>query len=103
MGTIKTLIQQRYQFLIITLLLLNGCAQHYTTEVYSDPYGLLSGIWHGLIFPLSLIANIISWFLSLLGIDFLSDIHIIGRPNTGFFYYFGFLLGLVAHSGSTRG
>ena len=53
------------------------------------------------IFPYALIANIISWFLSLFGVEFLSDIQIIGRPNTGFFfYYIGFLLGLSAYGGA---
>ena len=103
MTTPRPFIQQRrYQFLVITLLLLSGCAQHYTPEAYSDPYGFFSGVWHGFIFPLALIANIISWCLSLLGVEFLADIQIIGRPNTGFFfYYIGFLLGLSAFGGAS--
>jgi hypothetical protein len=101
MATKKSFVQQRrYQLIIITLLLLSGCAKHYTPEAYSDPYGFFSGIWHGFIFPFSLIANIISWCLNLLSIQFLADIQIIGRPNTGFFfYYIGFLLGLSAYAG----
>jgi len=105
MTTTRSFIQQRrYQFLVITLLLLSGCATHYTPEAYSDPYGFFSGIWHGFIFPFALIANITSWCMSLLGMDFLADIQIIGRPNTGFFfYYIGFLLGLSAYgSGGAR-
>jgi hypothetical protein len=78
------------------LLLLSGCAKHYTPEAYSDPYGFFSGIWHGFIFPYALSVNIISWCLSLFGREFLADIQIIGRPNTGFFYYLGFFLGLLA-------
>ena len=101
MTTTRSFIQQRrYQFLVITLLVLSGCAQHYTPEAYSDPYGFFSGIWHGFIFLFALIANIASWCLSLLGVEFLADIQIIGRPNTGFFfYYIGFLVGLSAYSG----
>jgi len=42
----------------------------------------------------------LSWLLSLVGIEFLSSIQIIGRPNTGFFfYYIGFILGLGANGG----
>ena len=86
-----------YLIVILVLLLLSGCAQHYTAEAYNDPYGFLSGILHGILFPFSLIANVISWFLSLLGINVLTEIQIIGRPNTGFFfYYIGFFIGLSA-------
>lgn len=93
--------QQRHLFVVLLLLLLSGCAKHYTPEAYSDPYGFFSGIWHGLIFPYTLLANVISWLLSLFGIEFLSDVQIIGRPNTGFFfYYIGFLLGLSAYGGA---
>jgi len=103
MTTIRPFLhQQRHLLVVITLLLLSGCANHYTPEAYSDPYGFFSGIWHGFIFPYALFANIISWFLSLFGIEFLADIQIIGRPNTGFFfYYIGFLLGLSVYGGAS--
>ena len=77
-------------FYILTILLLTGCAAHYSAESVSDPYGLFSGIWHGAISSLTITVNVISWLLSLVGIDFLSGVQIIGRRNTGFFYYFGF-------------
>lgn len=102
MKTIRSYIRLRYfQLLVIALLLLGGCAKHYTPEVYSDPYGFFSGIWHGFVFPLALITNIISWCLSLLGVDFFADIQIIGRPNTGFFYYIGFILGWAPFVGGS--
>ena len=102
MLTIRPFIRQQcYIFLVITLLLLSGCAKHYTFEAYSDPYGFFSGIWHGFIFPYALIANVVSWALSLFGISFLADVQIIGRPNTGFFfYYIGFFLGLSSYGGA---
>jgi hypothetical protein len=90
-----------YLSMVITIMLLSGCAQHYTSATYSDPYGFFSGIWHGFIFPFSLIANLISWVMSFFGIFIFSDIQIIGRPNTGFFfYYIGFFFGLSAWGGS---
>ena len=93
--------QQRHLFVVLMLLLLSGCAKHYTPEAYSDPYSFFSGIWHGFIFPYALFANVISWFLSLFGVELLSNVQIIGRPNTGFFfYYIGFLLGLSAYGGA---
>lgn len=78
---------------------LAGCASHYTPDAVYDPYGFFSGIWHGFIFPFSLAANIISWILSLFDIHVFEDIQIIGRPNTGLFYYLGFILGLSSGSG----
>jgi hypothetical protein len=81
------------------ILILTGCAHHYTPEAVSEPYGLFSGIWHGLIFPYALL--FVSWLLSLFDIHFLSRVEIIGRPNTGlFFYYIGFVLGLSTYGES---
>ena len=87
--------------LVISLsILIAGCARHYTAATESDPYGFFSGLWHGIVFPFALLINLISWFLSLINIEFLATIEIIGRPNTGFFFYYvGFLLGLGAHGG----
>ena len=85
----------KYLLILIVIFSLSACAYHYTDVTYSDPYGFFSGIWHGFIFPFSLLANIISWELSLIGIDELEQIQIIGRPNTGFlFYYVGFFFGV---------
>lgn len=78
---------------VFVVLVLTGCASHYAPENINDPYGFFSGIWHGAIATLTITVNIISWFLSLFGISFFQDIQIIGRPNTGFFYYTGFAMG----------
>lgn len=80
----------------LILAFITGCAQHFTPETFSDPYGFFSGIWHGMIFPFALLANVISWLLSLIDISFLTDIEIIGRPNTGLWYYLGFFIGLIS-------
>ena len=86
--------------MVAVLLLLNGCAQHYTGATYSEPYGFFSGILHGFVFPFALIANIISWVLSIFGIYVFTDIQFVGRPNTGFlFYYIGYFFGLSAWVG----
>ena len=91
----------RYAWLAAILLLISGCAQHYPQQAYSDPYGFFSGIWHGIVFPFALITNIVSWALSVFGISLFTDIQIIGRPNTGFFfYYIGFFLGLSSYGGA---
>lgn len=81
--------------LFILVFLLSGCAQHYSPEVFNDPYGFWSGIWHGAIVGYSIAVNILSWVLQLIGVDFLKDIQIIGRPNTGLSYYLGFFIGML--------
>lgn len=86
--------------MLMAVMLVAGCAAHYTPEAVRDPYGFFSGIWHGFIFPLAVLANLISWMLGLIGISFMESIEIIGRPNTGiFWYYIGFALGLASYSG----
>jgi len=83
-----------------TFLFLSACATHYTADAVADPYGLFSGIWHGMIFPYSLFVNFVSWLLSLIDISFFSNVQIIGRPNTGLWYYIGFAFGLSALGGA---
>lgn len=91
----------KYLALAVLALALSGCAQHYTGTTYSDPYGFFSGLLHGFVFPFALITNIISWVLSIIGISVFNDIQFVGRPNTGFlFYYVGYFFGLSAWSGS---
>ena len=80
---------------VLLLLVLVGCAHHYAPETFEDPYGFFSGLWHGAIAILTIAVNILSWLLSLVGISFLQDIQIIGRPNTGFGYYCGFVIGFI--------
>jgi len=72
---------------------LSGCAAHYTSESIQNPYGFFSGLWHGMIATLTITVNVISWILSFVGIEFFNDVQIIGRPNSGFFYYVGFAFG----------
>jgi hypothetical protein len=86
--------------MVIATALLGGCAHHYSLAASSAPYGFFSGIWHGVIFPLSLIGSLVSWVLSLIGISLFTDIEIVGRPNTGlFFYYIGFFFGVASWGG----
>jgi hypothetical protein len=81
----------------VWLLTLSGCAEHFAPHVFADPYGFWSGIWHGLVCPLAICVNFLSWLASLLGFDFLRSIEVIGRPNTGFGYYVGFFFGLCPY------
>ncbi|MCU4122211.1 hypothetical protein [Variovorax sp. N23] len=87
---------------VLALAALSGCAAHYTSASTAEPYGFFSGIWHGAIFFFAAIGNLISWVLGFVGISFLDSVAIIGRPNTGSSYYFGFALGLCAYGGGAR-
>lgn len=84
------------------LAALTGCAKHYSPDSISDPYGFFSGLWHGWVTPYSVTANVVSWCLSLLGLDVLSDVQIVGQPNTGFGYWAGFVFGVLSYGGAKR-
>ena len=93
----------RFAIALLVSVGLAGCARHYTPQSIADPYGLFSGIWHGLVFPYALLANILSWLLSIFGIEFLSDVKIVGRPNAGvLFYYVGFVMGVSTYGGGAQ-
>ena len=94
----------RHKVAVLLLLsaLLTGCATHYSGDAVRDPYGFFFGVWHGAIFLLSLTTNLISWVFSLAGISLFESIEIVGRPNTGFWYYVGFAIGLSSTGGSAR-
>lgn len=75
--------------LILTLLLLSGCAPG-NERFVTGPAGFWAGLWHGLI---CLITFIISLFSD--------SVHMYEVNNTGNWYNFGFLLGvMIAFSSS---
>ena len=75
--------------------ILAGCATHYVNATLDEPFGFFYGFWHGLIFPFALVGKFISWVASFLGFEIFQDLKLIGRPNTGWsFYYVGFVLGI---------
>jgi hypothetical protein len=78
-------------FIFFVTLVLAGCAHHYAPEEIGDPYGFFSGLWHGYI----IIFSFLGWL-------FVNDVYIIGHPNTGLFYYFGFALGVIGFFGSSN-
>ena len=82
------------------VLVLAGCAAHYTPASVAEPYGFLMGIWHGFVSPYAMLTNLISWLAALVGFDLLRFIEVLGRPNTGLWYYRGFVLGLLPYLGS---
>ena len=73
-----------FSFLIIGVATLTGCTFIEPGSISSyDPPGFFSGIWHGLVAPYTLIVR---WF---------TDIYMYAMPNSGWFYDFGFLIGII--------
>src|SRR3546814_12799218 len=84
----------------VVTLLLTGCASNYSSAVALDPYRFFSSLWHGLISPFSIAANIISRVCRIFGFSVFENVQIIWRPNTGFFYYIGLIFGLFYYGGA---
>ena len=77
------------------LFLMSSCADVETIDacVKGDEYGFWSGLWHGLVLPISFIGSLLD-----------SDIAIYAVNNNGGWYDLGFLLGasaVLGGSGST--
>ena len=69
--------------------ILAGCAAGGGTYSPSDQAGFFSGIWHGWIAPLALIAHV-----------FNGDIRIYEVDNTGIWYDVGFYVAVISGFGS---
>ena len=81
--------------LLVSLLCLTGCVAQPATIIECVDYprvpsGFFSGIWHGIISPISLIAQALGANWSVYDI-----------VNTGGWYDFGFLLGVASSLGSS--
>lgn len=74
-----------YMFLLAgTVLILSGCsnAENVNPCLSGKTYGLLHGLWHGIIAPIDLILML-----------FRDDISVFAVNNNGFGYSLGFLIG----------
>lgn len=60
-----------------------------TNYSYYEKAGFFSGIWHGLIAPYSLLVRFLSPLSDVFGVEMYAF------ANTGWFYDFGFLLGII--------
>ena len=72
----------RASVLLLPLFIV-GCGFATVGQTGIDPPGFLSGIWHGLLAPWTLILRLFM------------DIHMYAFPNSGWFYDFGFLIGVI--------
>jgi hypothetical protein len=68
-------------FTLFVMLSLSSCAPEGYTE---KEYGFFHGIWHGMIFIVALIGKL-----------FGADIGLYAEHNIGFFYWLGFIIGIV--------
>lgn len=72
----------------LSLLSLAGCFPGSNNFADDSPAGFFSGIWHGWIAPISLIAGF-----------FNDDIHIYEPRNTGWWYDLGFYVAVISGFG----
>lgn len=77
--------------LIFSLVTLSGCAAG-PTRFVDNPAGFLAGLWHGFII-------VVTFIISL----FTDSVQIYARNNTGGWYDFGFLLGILIMLGGSGG
>ena len=70
--------------IFIFTIFLTGCANReiVTACLKGQTYGFWSGLWHGIIAPIDLIAMI--WR---------NDVSVYAQNNNGFWYAFGFIIG----------
>ena len=80
--------KQQLYILIIFVMLLIGLSSCVPSQYTDHRYGLIGGIWHGFIILFSLIGKL-----------FGADIGIYAENNTGFFYWLGFIIGVVGLGG----
>ena len=71
--------------LLLCVMFFSGCASQPLTSEYGP--GFFVGLWHGIIAPLALIGSIFS------------DMRIYEFPNSGFWYDFGFIIGIGCWGG----
>ena len=79
--------------LISVVLILTGCADVESINecVNAEPYGFLSGLWHGIIMPFSFIGSLFS-----------DDIAMYAVNNSGGWYDFGYCIGVGLLTGSSK-
>ena len=85
--------KRAFWFLLAGALLSFSCAQAIDVQQFVDiePYGFWSGLWHGIIAP-------VTFFISL----FVEDVAIYAVNNNGGWYDFGFVLGAGILFGGSR-
>ena len=92
----------RPSLLLLLLLVITGCAAQYQGISYNDQYGFFGGLLHGLVAPIALLLKLFDWVTNIIGVNLMSEVYVVGKPNTGLTYWIGFILGLSLWSGSSQ-
>ncbi len=74
---------------VLIILTLTGCVPGDGTHTLAKPAGLLWGIWHGWIAPITLIIGL-----------FNKSVRVYEVVNTGWWYDFGFYMAIIGGFGS---
>ncbi len=80
--------------LLLVIIFFTGCADVVSVKdcVSTEPYGFWSGLWHGIISPISFICSLFS-----------DNIAMYAKNNNGNWYDFGFVLGAgILFGGSSK-
>src|SRR4051812_45238400 len=67
----------------------------YHVHGHSHAFGFFYGLWHGMVAPVAVVAQLVAWVGGLFGVTVFEMGGVLGRPNTGFPYMSGFFLGLL--------
>lgn len=83
--------------MLLLMICVVSCAPANASGAESE-YGLLGGLWHGIIFPFSLFGKIVSAILHFINSSWGNwNIGIYADNNTGLTYWVGYIIGLVAY------
>ena len=74
---------------LTTTFILSGCAgvQHVEKCINGEVYGFWSGLWHGIIAPVTFVVSVFNHNIAMWAVN-----------NNGSWYAFGFLLGILSVS-----
>ena len=82
---------KKFSILIVLVTLMTRCtAEVLISGVISEPAGFWLGIWHGIIAPITMIAQF-----------FIDDVAMYAVNNTGGWYDIGFVMGIGGLSASS--
>lgn len=93
MGTLKNFLRNVLSLILLALLFV-ACADVTSIEACrgADPYGFWSGLWHGIIAPVSFVGSLFSDKIAMYAVN-----------NNGGWYDFGFVIGAgILFGGGSR-
>ena len=86
---------RKHIVILILVLVVYGCARQPAPDASADVPGVFSGIWHGITLPFSAVDLIILGIAHTFGALLDWSIRVYSFPNSGPWYDFGFVIGLL--------